>query len=108
MQAGDLRNRVTIKQKSVTREASGAEAIAWLVVATVWAAVEPLSGREFITMRQERAEISTRIRIRYMAGLTPSMRVYWGQRMYEIDTVIEIQERMREIHLMCREQLWTA
>jgi len=100
---GELRHRVTIQEKVVTVDAYGGEVITWSTVATVWAAVEPLWGREFLEGRRQENEISTRIRIRYREGLTPSMRVVWGFRAFDIESVIERESRRREIWLMCRE-----
>lgn len=105
MRAGDLRNRIKIQQKSVTRDTFGGETVTWTDVVTVWAAIEPISGREYYAAQQVQAEASTRIRIRYYAGITTSMRVLWGTRYFDILSVIDIQERGREIHLMCKEEV---
>jgi SPP1 family predicted phage head-tail adaptor len=103
MRAGLLRHRVTIEEKSVTRSATGAEDITWSTVATVWAEVHPLRGREFLEAKGLQEETSTRIRIRHRDGLDPSMRVTWGSHTYDIQAVIPIREESREIELMCRE-----
>lgn len=103
MRAGDLRQRIKIQQKSVTRDTYGGETITWTDVAIVWAAVEPISGREYFSAQQFRAEVTTRIRIRHRAGITPVMRVSSGTRLYDIISVIEVNERNREVHLMCQE-----
>jgi SPP1 family predicted phage head-tail adaptor len=103
MQAGRLRRRVTIQKKTVTRNSYGEEMIVWVDVATVWAAVEPLSGREFIEGRQVVADVSTRIRIRHRPGIRPEMRVTWGERVYTIQAVLDHLDRSRELHLMCTE-----
>ena len=105
MKAGKLRHRVTIKQKSVSRDSYGAEDITWQVVATVWAAVEPLQGREFIDGKQLQAERTTRIRIRYRSGVAPEMRVVFGSHVYDVQSVIEPETRNRELVLMCKEAL---
>lgn len=103
MKIGSLRHRVTIESSSASRDAVGGEVLTWASVATVWAAVEPLAGREFLDARRLEAEVSTRIRIRYRAGLVPGMRVTWGDHVYDILAVLERESRRREIDLMCRE-----
>ena len=103
MKIGELRHRVTIQEKTVTIDAYGGEVVTWGTVATVWAAVEPLSGREFLEGRRQENEINHRIRIRHREGLTPSMRVWWQSRAFDVETVIERESRRREIWLMCRE-----
>lgn len=100
---GNLRERVTIQYKVVVKDSFGAETITWTELATVWASVEPLAGREFIEGRQEYAEVSTRIRIRQRSGIAPEMRVVHGSNVYNILAVIHLETRYREMHLMCRE-----
>lgn len=104
MRAGELRHRITIQQLIETRNELG-EIIeqSWQDFATVWAAVEPLNGREYFNSQQINAEITTRIRIRYRAGIKPNMRVVYGERIFDIQSVIDIEERHAEMHLMCKE-----
>ena len=105
MRAGPLRQRVTIQDKSVSQNTYGEEVITWVDEAIVWAAVEPLRGREFLEGKQITAEVSTRIRIRHRSGIVPEMRVVFGSVIYDIHSIIHIEERKREIHLMCQEIL---
>lgn len=105
MIAGKLRQRVTIQDKSVAQNTYGEEVITYVDWATVWAAVEPLRGREFLEGRQITAEVSTRIRIRYRSGISPEMRVVFGSIIYDIQSITHLEEREREIHLMCQEIL---
>lgn len=107
MRAGELRHRVTIQylppEDQRARDPFGSVIEEWIDYATVWAAVEPLSGREYFSAQQMNAEVTTNIRIRYLSGVTPSMRVKWGERLYNIQSVINVRERNRELHLMCKE-----
>ena len=105
MRAGDLRHRVTIQEKQVTKNSYGEEVITWQDVATVWAAVEPLRGREFLEAQRAGAEVTTRIRIRHRDGIRPEMRVVRGSQIYDIEAVINVGGRGRELHLMCKELL---
>lgn len=105
MRAGDLRHRVTIQEKQVTKNSYGEEVITWQDVATVWAAVEPLRGREFLEAQRAGAEVTTRIRIRHRDGIRPEMRVVQGNHTYDIKAVLDVGGRGRELHLMCREVL---
>ena len=105
MQAGQLRHRVTLQTVTETRDAVGGIVESWATTVTLWAAVEPLRGREFFQARAEQAGVDTRIRIRYRSGLTPKMRVTWGSHAYDIEAVIEPDSRRRELHLMCSEVL---
>ena len=103
MEAGRLRHRVTIQSKTVVQDAYGEETITWGTFATVWANVEPLRGREFLEARQVMAEVSTRITMRYYAGVKPEMRAVFGSITYDILAVIHVESREREMQLMCQE-----
>lgn len=103
MKSGDLRRRITIQKPIPSVDREGLPTIAWQDVATVHAAVEPINGREFFQAGAEISQISTRIRIRYLSGILPTMRVLYGMRVFNIRTSIDIDDRHREIHLMCQE-----
>lgn len=81
--AGKLRHRVRIEQYVDVLDSSGeptrgehGEFIKeWQEVATVWAAIEPLSAREFIQSAAMQSQITARIIIRYRSGLNAAMRL---------------------------------
>lgn len=103
MQAGRLRQRVTLQQVTAVPNQYGEMVETWTDVVELYAAVEPLRGREFFDAEQVQAEISHRVRIRYYPGVAPTMRFVFGTRHLAINTVINVDERRREIHCMCRE-----
>jgi len=98
-----MRHRITLQSPSAELDATGQPA-SWNDVATVWAAVEPLRGREYFAAQQVNAETTTRIRIRYRAGVTSAMRGRYGSRTYDIVSVIDVDERHVELQLMCTER----
>lgn len=75
----------------------------WGDVATLWAAVEPLRGREFFAAKELNADITLRIRVRYRDGITPKMRLVDGDHIYLIQAVINPEMRGIELQLMCQE-----
>ncbi len=105
MRAGRLNQKITIEQVTESRTGSGAVQETWNAFATVWASVEPLNGREYFQAQQETATVTTRIRIRYLAGVTPKMRVNYDNRIFDIESVIDVNERHRELVLMCKERV---
>jgi SPP1 family predicted phage head-tail adaptor len=80
--AGKLRHRVVIQSQSRSRSASGDVLVSWRDVATVWAAVEPLSVREFISAQSQQSQIVARITVRYREGLTADMRILHRGQVY--------------------------
>ena len=107
MRAGLLDQRVTLEQPVEVRDADyGTANKTWSPVATVWAAVEPLSGREFILNQEQQSELTARVRLRYsteVAGITPKMRVNFGGRLLQINAVINPLQADKELQLMCAE-----
>ena len=105
MQSGKLRERVTIQQKSVVRDAFGAEVATWVVSATVWADVRSTDGTEQVesSVDQVVATISHSVLIRYMAGLSPAMRVVWRDKSLQILSIVESDNRQRQLILKCSE-----
>ena len=71
-------------------------------VATVWAAVEPLTGREFLSAGAMASATEARIRMRYMPGIVSTMRVIHGADTYGIQAVIHIKSARRELQLMVK------
>ncbi len=103
--AAIFRHRITIQEHVTGQDEAGQPVDMWQDVATVWAAVEPLRGREYFAAAQVQAEVTTRIRIRYRRGIRPDMRVLYDGRLYNINAVIDPEERHMELQLMCKEVL---
>jgi SPP1 family predicted phage head-tail adaptor len=103
LEAGKLRHRIAFYSKVVVRDAYGQETITWTLAFTVWGAVEPLLGREFLESRREEASVSSRIRIRKRDGVSPEMRATWDGHIYDITGILEVRTENREIVLMVNE-----
>jgi SPP1 family predicted phage head-tail adaptor len=102
---GKLRHRIAIEQVAETRDADGSVIEGWSAHATVQASIEPISGREYIAAQSTQADVTHRIRLRYLSGITPKMRVNYNSRIFDILSVINVGERNRELQLMCRESI---
>lgn len=103
MKIGDLRHRVVLQEKEITEDELKQQSETWTDIATVWAAIEPLSGREYFAARQANAEITAKITIRYRKDVTPDMHAVFGSRVFEIQSLVNPKERYEMLVLMCRE-----
>lgn len=74
----------------------------WVPHHVTWAAVEPLQGREYMAAMAVVAEVTLRIRLRYVPGIDSTMRVKHGADTYGIQSVIHVKSAQRELQLMCR------
>lgn len=103
MRGGKLRRLLEIQKAIETQGATGEMSVTWTTFATIHGSVEPIRGREFWAAKEIQTQVTTRIRIRYLDGVTPKMQVVDGTKLYWINTVIDPEMRHIELQLMCWE-----
>lgn len=103
MQAGKLRNLVTIQAAAETLDPTGDVVRTWETHARAWAGIETATGGESINADQTKATGRYTLVTRYVPGVTAAMRVLLGSRTLHIESVENIEERNRELRLACRE-----
>jgi SPP1 family predicted phage head-tail adaptor len=109
-QSGKLRYLVSIEQQASTRDAFGAEQDNWTTFAQVYAGFETLSGRELEAAQKINAEITSKITIRWRAGILPEMRVNWSDtannriRIFDILAPMDPTEHRRQLNLLSVER----
>jgi SPP1 family predicted phage head-tail adaptor len=103
MKIGRLRHRIVIEESLTSRDSFGAEVSERVQFAVVWADLSPITGKEYLGFKQINSETTTKITTRYLAGVTTEMRVVFGDRTYEIDSIINPEEKNISLILMCRE-----
>lgn len=101
--AGALRHVIEVQQRVDTKDASGDPLVQWVRFAMVRASVEPLLGKEFFASEQREAKVNTRIRLRYLAGLVPQMRIIWDNRWFDIQSVALVNGIKYEMVVMANE-----
>ena len=106
MRIGPYRHRVQIMHRTQGVDDYGAPLPdCWEVLATVWAAIEPLKrGREYFRGDQEQTEATYDIRMRYREDLDAKMHIWHGDVKYNIEAVLQ-DNRCRETTARCR--LWS-
>ena len=90
MNPGKLNDRVTLQRRAAGSDAMGQASGAWTEVATVWALVLPLRGREFFAAAQVQQEQSIKVTMRYRADVEPTMRLMWQGKPHDITGVIQL------------------
>ena len=104
MDAGTLRDRVTVQQATENRNRLGESISEWTAFEVVWASVQGVSAREFLLAGQQQVEVSHRVKMRYLNGLSPQMRLLWRGRTLEIISILEHENR--SVHeLICQESV---
>lgn len=100
MSPSKLRHRVTILEKQATRDADGYPVEKWTAVGRVWAAYEPISGKEYLRAAAVQAEQQVRFTMRYRAGVTTDKRIGFDDKDYEIKAVIDVGGQRRYLQVM--------
>lgn len=87
---GELTERVTLQSRSVAKDAYGQDTITWIDVATVWARVRAVSGREFFAAAQVQQEQTVKVLVRYRTDVQTTWRMVWQTRAHDITGVVPI------------------
>lgn len=97
MAIGEYRNRVTFQRLSTaTRDDAGQVTETWTDLATIWAAVDPLSSREYWSAEQVKSDVTHTIRFRSGAvAATSKDRVYWDSRYFELEPPVDDGKEVR-------------
>ncbi len=109
MRAGDLRHRITIERPSSTVDDFGQPIPGgWQEVASVWANIKPVSGREKLRAGAVESTLSHTVLVRYQSGLLPSAsadawRINYGGRLLAIHAAMVVDERGQWIIFDCTE-----
>jgi len=100
---GELRHRVMLQRKTIVTDALLQQTEVWEDVATVWAAVDQLSGREYAAARQTASEATVKVTVRYRPDVAADMRVLYGNRIFEVSWIADPKEQHKTLILYCSE-----
>jgi SPP1 family predicted phage head-tail adaptor len=102
--SANLRHRVRLQQRASARDALGQEdPAAWTDAIVAWADIQPAAGRSQLAGEAQASPVTHTVTIRYRPGVTARMRVLYGTRIFEIDSVIDVEERHFWLELLCTE-----
>lgn len=74
-------------------------------IRTVWASVEPKSGREYIEAEKEHPELTYIITTRYMSDITPDMFIQFRDRLFNIKSIRNIRESNEMLEISATEKI---
>jgi SPP1 family predicted phage head-tail adaptor len=100
LRAGCLTHKVALERRVETQSASGAPIPSWTPVATVWAEVEPMTGKEYLRADQIQAGVQSTCRIRWRDDVVPTMRVVFKGVAYNIQAVLADPRFARHLTLL--------
>ncbi|MEH7093943.1 phage head closure protein [Neobacillus vireti] len=100
---GEFRQVITFQSKNGVQNSYGETSDDWMDVKTTRAGIYPISGQEFFSAEKVNAEITHKINMRYLPGLSTNMRIKYGNRYFGISSIINFQERNVLLQIMCKE-----
>ncbi len=108
--AGMLNRRIKVQRPSTVKDSLGAPCRTWLDVATVWADIQPLSGKEAVNANRISAELTHQITVRFQPVFdnpqqVAQMRVLYKSRIFNIHSALNEDERRTQIILLVSEGL---
>lgn len=103
MKIGDLRHRITLQKCISIVDEEGFATQTWQDVATVWAAVENLYGREYWQAAAIQAENTVKFTIRYRNDIDHTMRIKLKDKLYNIIFIDNIKYQNKFIEIKAQE-----
>lgn len=108
MYAGQLNRRVIIQRTSAGLDAYGQPSLGWTEIATVWANIKPIGGREKLRAMAFESTLTHTVLVRYQAALVPAVeadgwRILYGSRIFNISASMDMGDKRRYIVFDCIE-----
>lgn len=108
MDIGRFNKRITLQMRSSTLDSYGQEINSWSDVATVWANIKHVSGREKLKAGQVDSVLTHTVAVRYNPNFTPprtvdAWRISYDGRYFNITSAMNINESGKYIIFDCTE-----
>lgn len=100
------RNRITFQKEQEYQTPEGHWVTDWVDVeeiGKVWAEIKSIRGREFIMAGANAVDVTARITIRYNKHVTDDMRIKYGDKIYYITFINNLEERNIELEILASE-----
>jgi len=103
--SNQLRHRITLQSRSGVDDGYGQETLTWTDVLSCFASIEPAPRQQQVSGEAMFASRTHVVTIRYRPSVTERMRIVYGTRLFEIVSVIDLDERHFWLQLDCVEGL---
>lgn len=110
IRAGDLTRLITVQQRSTIADSFGQQLTSWTDVKQIYAAIQPLSGRELFQAQAIQSEITHSITVRYDdifldPKIVATYRLNYKNRLFDITAANNFDEGDRVMTLLASEGL---
>ena len=104
MNAGKLRDLVTVQENKGTANSQGEVIASWSDVLTDYAEVRRMGGREYFSQARVEADVDTHVLMRYRAEIKAKHRIKFEDTYFDIQSVISDQKKT-QVELFCKEAI---
>jgi SPP1 family predicted phage head-tail adaptor len=102
--AGRLRHRIDLVAPTNAQDTTGGISLANNVVyANVWAAIEAVNTKDSLAVGSFVSQSTHKVTIRYLPGVTSRLQVWFSGRQFQIQGVLNPDERTKQLVLWCLE-----
>lgn len=108
MTAGKLNRRVTVQKPDSVLDEYGQPSTGWVNIATVWANIKPVSGREKMRAMAMEATLTHTVMVRYRPDLLPEVdadtwRILYGTKVLDVTSAVDLNDERKYIVFDCVE-----
>ncbi len=101
---GTFRNRVTLQAETQTPDGQGGFTSTWNDLTDVWVSIQPVKAYERFQAMQMQTPVTHKIGMRYNPDVTTACRFMFGDRIFWIQEVINVEERNRFLQIRAVER----
>lgn len=105
---GTLTDRVQLKRKDGSGEAEGGHSVVFVPLATVWARVRSLAGRQGIDGDGRGVTVSHAVVLRFRADIGPGDRMVYRGRNLDVVSAADLNGRRAYLSCTCSEAVVTG
>jgi SPP1 family predicted phage head-tail adaptor len=100
--ASRLKSQLLLEEESLISDGLGGQTSTWNTVATLWAEISPISGKEQLFASQLNSSVRYRLMLRYRGEVTTRMRLRddTNNRIFNIRSVINVEEKKQLIEIL--------
>ena len=101
MRAGRLRHRIEIQERQGPKNLLGGVSDNWVTIATVWASIEPMTIKDYLSSDAQIADLHGKIVMRFNQIIRSDHRILYEGRILEIQgQPINLGQRNKETQVM--------
>jgi SPP1 family predicted phage head-tail adaptor len=105
---GLAKHQIIIEEFTPTPDDYGGTSVSWGTLLTVWAIVEPLSGREVFEFERLQSQVNYKFTIRFESTLTDTQdvgkhRINYDSRVFDIKHIRNIYEKDNFMEIFAQE-----